>query len=295
MAIVEPRKGVAMSTLTELHEPEVLEKAAQSVEMSDGATPDLLPSFFSDILLETDTTERRRRRWAAITSVIVQSLLLGTLLIVPLWFTDALPKAQLLTFLVTPPPPPPPPPPASAPAVQVVRHVESDLSDGRLRTPSRIPQKVQMIREEEAPPQISAGGGVVGGVPGGIPGGQLGGVIGGIVSASSNLASVPKLAAPPVVKRMRISQGVTRGMLMTKIEPHYPVIASAAHVQGAVVLTAIISKTGDIENLTVLSGHPLLVPAAIEAVKKWHYRPFLLNGEPVEVETTVTVTFQLSN
>ena len=128
-----------MSTLTELHEPQVLEKASQSVEMSDGATPDLLPSFFSDILLETDRTERRRRRWAAITSVIVQSLLLGLLLIVPLWFTDALPKAQLLTFLVTPPPPPSAAAPASAPAVQVVRHVESDWSDGRLRTPSRIP------------------------------------------------------------------------------------------------------------------------------------------------------------
>ncbi len=283
-----------MSTLTELHEPEILEQAAQPVGMLSGA-PDLPPSFFSDILLETDSTERRRRRWAAVTSVIVQSLLLGTLLLVPLWFTDALPKAQLLTFLVAPPPPPPPPPPASAPAVQVVRHVESDMSDGRLRTPSRIPQKVQMIREEEAPPQISSGGGVIGGVPGGIPGGQLGGVIGGIVSASSNLASVPKLAAPPVVKRMRISQGVTRGMLTTKIEPRYPVIAASAHVQGAVVLTAIISRNGDIENLTVLSGHPLLVPAAIEAVKQWHYRPFLLNGEPVEVETTVTVTFQLSS
>ena len=152
-----------------------------------------------------------------------------------------------------------------------------------------------MIREEEAPPQISSGGGVIGGVPGGIPGGQLGGVIGGIVSSVSNTAMVPKLAAPLIPKRIRVSQGVTKGMLVSKVEPRYPIIAVGARVQGIVILSAIISKNGQIDNLTVVSGHPMLVQAAIDAVKQWRYRPFLLNGEPVEVETTVTVTFQLSS
>ncbi len=283
-----------MSTLTELHEPEASAQPKPE-EVQGQVTPDLLPTFFADILLESDGQERRRRRWAAASSAIVQSLMLATMLIVPLMFTEALPKAQLLTFLVAPPPPPPPPPAAAPAPVQVVRHIESDLTDGRLRTPSRIPEKVQMIREEEAPPQISSGGGVIGGVPGGIPGGQLGGVIGGIVSSVSNTAMVPKLAAPVIPKRVRVSQGVTKGMLVTRIEPRYPPIAVGARVQGTVVLTAIISRTGQIENLTVLSGHPMLVPPALDAVKQWRYRPFLLNGEPVEVETTVTVTFQLSS
>ena len=123
---------------------------------------------------------------------------------------------------------------------------------------------------------------------------RLGGVIGGIISSTSALSSVPKLAAPVMPKRLRISQGVTEGRLIQKIEPAYPTLARSARIQGDVVLSAIISKTGEIQNLVLVSGHPMLVPAAIQAVKQWRYRPFLLNGEPVEVETTITVVFQLS-
>jgi len=170
--------------------------------------------------------------------------------------------------------------------------MESDILNGRLRTPDRIPQTVQMIREEEAPPDLS-GGGVPGGVPGGIPGGQLGGVIGGILSSTPSSAAVPKLAIPVPPMRIRVSQGVTEGRLIHKIDPNYPPLALSARIQGQVLLTAIISKTGEIENLVLVSGHPMLVPAALAAVKQWRYRPFLLNGEPVEVETTITVNFQL--
>ncbi|MBZ5665394.1 MAG: energy transducer TonB [Acidobacteriia bacterium] len=245
-------------------------------------------------MLETSSVQRRRRTLSAALSFVVQCLLLGVLLIVPLMYTDVLPQQQLLTFLMAPPPPPPPPPPASVAAAKVVRVVESDILNGRLRTPGRIPQTVRMIREEEAPPPDLSGGGVPGGVPGGIPGGQLGGVIGGILSSTPTPAAVPKLVAPVPTKRIRVSQGVTEGRLIRKIEPKYPTLAVGARVQGQVQLTAIISKTGEIQNLVLVSGHPMLVPAAIEAVKKWRYRPFLLNGEPVEVETTITVNFQLS-
>jgi protein TonB len=134
---------------------------------------------------------------------------------------------------------------------------------------------------------------VIGGVPGGVPGGQLGGVIGGIVSAASNLSAVPRfVAATP--QRIRISQGVTKGLCIHRVEPAYPALARAARVQGDVILQAIIDKDGNIKDLQLISGHPMLVPSAIEAVKQWRYKPYQLNGSPVEVETTVTVIFRLS-
>ncbi len=283
-----------MSTATEVRKPEVQKpvQVRDPRQVAPSAPEVQVEEFFSDILLETSGLQRRRRTLSAVLSFVVQCLLLGVLLIVPLMFTDVLPQQQLLTFLMAPPPPPPPPPPASVAAAKVVRVMESDILNGRLRTPGRIPQTVQMIREEEAPPDLS-GGGVPGGVPGGIPGGQLGGVIGGILSSTPSSAAVPKLAIPVPPKRIRVSQGVTEGRLVRKIEPNYPPLALSARIQGQVLLTAIISKTGEIQNLVLVSGHPMLVPAALAAVKQWRYRPFLLNGEPVEVETTITVNFQL--
>jgi protein TonB len=251
-------------------------------------------ALFSDSLLESSKLERGRRKFATGVSLTLQILLIGTLLIVPLLFTEDLPRQQLLTFLVAPPPPPPPPPPA-APAAASVRVIESDFAGGMLRMPSKIPAKVQMISEEEAPPPGLATGGVIGGVPGGIPGGQLGGVIGGIIGQTSSLAAVPKLSVTAPPKRVRISQGVTKGLLLSRIEPSYPFLARTARIQGEVVLSAIISKEGTIKDLTLVSGHPMLVPAAIAAVSQWRYRPYLLNGEPVEVESTIVVTFLLSH
>jgi protein TonB len=134
-----------------------------------------------------------------------------------------------------------------------------------------------------------ASSGVIGGVPGGIPGGQMGGVIGGIISSTP--MAVPKVATP---QRVRVSMGVTSGLLLRKVNPTYPPLARQARIQGVVLLQAEISKSGDIENLRLISGHPMLAPAAIEAVKQWKYKPYLLNGEPVEVDTQVQVNFTLA-
>ena len=248
--------------------------------------------IFSDSLLQYQG-QAGRQTLATFGSFFLQCLFLGVLLLLPLYFTETLPKSQLMTFLVAPPPPPPPPPPAEQQIVKVMKQIQTDLlAGGQLRTPTRIPEKVQMIKEEEAPPPMPSTGGVVGGVPGGIPGGQLSGVIGGIVNSTSNLAYIPKMQ-PVVPQRVRISQGVTKGMLVRQIQPTYPPIAKAARIQGDVILTAVIGKDGSIQDLQLVSGHPMLVPAAIEAVKQWHYRPYLLNGQPVEVETTITVIFSL--
>lgn len=95
-------------------------------------------------------------------------------------------------------------------------------------------------------------------------------------------------------ERVRVSQGVSTGLLINKVPPDYPADAREARVQGQVILQALIDKNGDVEKLTLVSGHPLLAPAAIEAVKQWKYKPYLLNGQPVKVETQILVNFQLS-
>jgi protein TonB len=165
--------------------------------------------------------------------------------------------------------------------------VETDIVNNQLRTPTKIPQKIQIIKEDEAPPPST---GVVGGVPGGVPGGQMGGVIGGIISSTP--VAVPKMATP---SRIRVSQGVTAGMKIHDVSPQYPQMAKIARVQGPVVLAAVIGKDGAIQNLRVVStASPLLNQSALDAVKQWRYRPYILNGEPVEVDTTITVNFTLS-
>ena len=285
----------------EIHEPEV-KKVKPAISGTTAVLPrselimgPALPErpIFSDSVLEFGP-QRKRKFFATTTSFIVNCLVICVMLAVPLMFTEELPKAQLLTFLVAPPPPPPPPPPAAEQVQRVVKQIQTDmLNSGQLRTPSKIPQKVQMIKEEEAPPPMPATGGVVGGVPGGIPGGQLGGVIGSVISSSS-LAAVPKFV-PATPQRIRISAGVTKGLLIHRLEPTYPPLARAARVQGDVVLSAIIDTNGQIQNLQLVSGHPMLVPAAITAVRQWRYKPYLLNGQPVEVETTITVIFTLSS
>jgi protein TonB len=154
-----------------------------------------------------------------------------------------------------------------------------------------------MIKEEELPPPSS--GGVVGGVPGGVPGGTAGGVIGGIIGSVPTAAPPPPPPPPAAPKpvtpqRIRVGGNVQQAKLIRQPKPIYPPLAKQARISGVVRLNAIIGKDGTIQNLTVASGHPLLVPAAMEAVKQWVYQPTLLNGEAVEVVTQIDVNFTLS-
>src|ERR1700760_3972680 len=127
--------------------------------------------MFEDSLIESGGKLRTKRGATTTVSFLVQICLLGVLVLIPLIYTEALPKQQLMTFLVAPPPPPPPPPPPAAAPVKIVKPVQTDIVNGQLRTPTKIPEKVQMIKEEDTPPPMAATGGVVGGVPGGVPGG----------------------------------------------------------------------------------------------------------------------------
>lgn len=114
------------------------------------------------------------------------------------------------------------------------------------------------------------------------------GVIGGIIGSSPGTGS-----NSGVPLRVRVSQGVSQGLLTTKMEPEYPDVARKARIQGTVLLKTTIDTNGDVEEVNLISGHPLLAPAAIDAVKHWKYKPYLLNGRAVKVETTVSVVFQL--
>jgi protein TonB len=141
---------------------------------------------------------------------------------------------------------------------------------------------------------------VVGGVPGGVAGGTAGGVLGGIIGAVPTAAPPPpppppkKEEKPVTPQRIKVGGNVQSAKLVRQPRPVYPPLAKQARISGVVKLSAIISKDGTIQHLEVISGHPLLVPSALEAVKQWVYQPTLLNGEPVEVQTQIDVNFTLS-
>ena len=160
-------------------------------------------------------------------------------------------------------------------------HVQSEMMNNQLTAPTRIPHDIKMVAEKEAP-QASFG----------VSGSDFGGSSNGVMGSLFGATAAPKVKAE-TPKKINISSGVAAGMLLQKTQPVYPPIAKAARVQGTVVLQAKISKTGSIEDLHVISGPAMLQQAALDAVKSWRYRPYLLNNEPVEVETTVNVIFTL--
>jgi protein TonB len=225
---------------------------------------------------------------------VFECIIIGVLVLIPLIYTEALPKAQLMTFLAAPPPPPPPPPPpaAAAPAPRIIRKISVE---DVMRAPTVIPKTIAQVKDEpEPPPNTSVG--VVGGVPGGVPGGQMGGVLGGVIGGVLSAAAPPPPPPPKpqTPKRIRVGGQVESARLIFQPKPEYPPLAKMARIQGVVRLDALISKDGTIQDLKVLSGHPLLVKSAIEAVQRWRYQPTLLNGEAVEVATEIDVNFTLA-
>jgi protein TonB len=177
------------------------------------------------------------------------------------------------------------PPPAAAPATGDTgtdrQHAQAELMSHQLNAPSRIPNDLKMLAGREPPPSsgfASSGMDNLGG----------GGATGNVFSGQNG--PKVKVAAPT---KMSISAGVAGGLLIQKTAPVYPQIAREARVSGTVVIQATISKMGTIENLRVVSGPTMLRQSAMDAVKSWRYKPYLLDGEPMEVETTVSVTFAL--
>jgi protein TonB len=251
--------------------------------------------MFEQSLLDLASTEKKRS-WTVGVSIMIQMGILIALILIPLLTVEALPKTQLLGFLSAPPPPPPPPPPPAAAPMKVVKMVR-EFEDGHLTAPKEIPKEIAQIKEEDLPPPSAGGAGVVGGVPGGMPGGQLGGVIGGIVSSTPVAAPPPPPPPPPKVetpKRITVGGNVQSAKAISRPSPVYPQLARQARIQGVVRLEAVIDEQGRITDLKVISGHPLLVQSALDAVRQWRYQPTVLNNVPVQVATTIDVNFTLS-
>src|ERR1700687_1802813 len=242
-----------------------------------------------------DGTGRTNKPWTVVVSFLTQIVGITAAIIIPLLFTDALPKTQLTSFLVAPPPPPPPPPPPAASAPKIVKVIPRQFDAGKLMQPKAIPKEITMIKEEELP-AASGVQGVLGGGPGGVAGGVIGGIIGSVPTAAPPPPPPPKVEAPKPVtpQRIRVGGNVQAAMAIRAPKPAYPPLAKQARIQGVVRLNAVIGKDGTIQDLKAASGHPLLVPAALEAVRQWLYKPTLLNGEPVEVVTVIDVNFTLS-
>ena len=240
--------------------------------------------MFADSLLESNWSNRSHRGWTTLASFTMQTLAVGMLLALPLIYSEGLPKLRVTTIGAPIGPPP-------GRRAEGVRHAAGPARPltrviglfAPIRVPSEIPKGDDRVPEPEPDECTNC-------VPGGA--GPTGSGNSVLDSIGKTPAVVPtptlKTAPPPRVSRMM------EGNLIYKPQPAYPPRAREVRVQGPVVLRAIISKAGTIENLQALSGHPLLVPAALEAVKQWRYRPYVLNGEPVEVETQITVNFILS-
>ncbi len=241
--------------------------------------------MFDELVESSAVRKKTNKGWAVILSTLVQVVILVVLILIPLIYTQALPKAMLATMITAPPPPPPPPPPPAA-APKVVRQPPRLIQQGKLTQPHAIPKQVAVFKEEALPPEPPAAGGE--GLLGGLGGGDI---LGGLGSAASGIAPPP--AAPKTPQRIKLGGSVQEAKILNRPAPSYPALAKQARIQGSVVLHAIIDKDGTVTQLEVVSGHPLLVQAALQAVKQWRYQPTQLNGEPVEVDTTITVNFVL--
>ena len=241
--------------------------------------------MFEEMVVSSPKNKKTNKPWTVVLSMALQAAFLAVLILIPLIYTEALPKASLATLLIAPPPPPPPPPPPAAAPVVHVKPQAHLMDAGKLIAPKIIPPKVVIIKEDAAPEM-----GMSGGVPGGVPGGQMGGVIGGVIGGVGGAPPPPK----PTASRIKQGGAVTAASLINKVSPAYPPLARQTRISGTVRLHAIISKTGSVQQLEVISGHPLLVQSALDAVRQWKYRPTTLNGEPVEVDTTIDVIFSLN-
>jgi protein TonB len=245
---------------------------------------------FLNALLEMPTTQQTRRsplKWLG--AVAFHIMIVAALIIVPLYTTGTIHLNEYHEIpLVAPPPPPAPAGGAVAPHIT---HPKAKLNYTlqKLTAPTAIPKTVSSGSDnvDETAPDL-------GGVPGGVPGGVIGGVVGGVIGGTGTTAAPPP-AARPVQKVVRVGGNVKAPRRTYSVNPEYPPLAREARIGGTVVVDAVIDEHGNIVQARVVSGHPLLIDAALKAVLQWKYEPTTLNGQPVSLELQVQVHFNLDS
>ena len=238
--------------------------------------------MFSELVVSAARRGDQRKSWALVVSAGVQAGCLLVLILIPLIYTQALPRAILKTVLVAIPAFGSAPATSPVPARRGPRSFRL-LNHNVLTAPTWIPTHAQVFEETPLPPEAPLTGGPLS-TDSGVD-------LLSVATAPAEHLSPP--AAPPSVQRVPVTSTIEAAKLVLRVKPIYPPIAIQARIQGSVVLHAIISKEGSVSELQVVSGHPLLVGAALEAVRQWRYSPTILSGQPVEVETTITVSFVL--
>jgi protein TonB len=239
--------------------------------------------MFSELVESVARPSSKRKGWAVATSAALQAACLPILIIIPLLYTEALPKIIYNSVLVAPAAPAPRPP-AQAGSPRARPAGVRLLKGGGLIQPARIPRTVGLIDEPELPTEATAETGTTG----------FGSALDLFNVASDSPEPVSPPAPPAVPQRVPVTSTIQAARLVSRVQPIYPPLARQSRIEGSVVLHAVINKDGEVSELQVLSGHPLLVKAALDAVRQWRYSPTLLSGQAVEVETTITVTFVLA-
>jgi len=230
-----------------------------------------------------------KKTGALAASLTAQTLLVGALIAIPLIYGDRLPDVHLFIPLSLPVPPPPPVPQHTQATPSSTSR--NSLAPARIFTPRRIADlsPIPAVAFVDAPPAFATGSET------GVPGGT------GMPTAMSQLFRDPVIQPKPRVvdpqpapaQPQRVGGDVQAAKLVKKVIPAYPPLARQARVSGTVQLIGVIAKDGTIQQLQVVSGHPLLVKAALDAVRQWIYHPTLLNGQAVEVIAPIDVIFTL--
>jgi periplasmic protein TonB len=234
--------------------------------------------MFEDSTFEsTGRIKTRSRRWM-LAALTLNGSILVALILIPLIYPDALPGHFIPPLLVVPAAPQPPP--FMHARAEAARGI-SEINSGHIVVPTEVPHIITYVHD----PAPSIDPGIATGFGPSVPG----------ADGANPFGARPPLTVvhPPAPATLRLPSRLVESTVIYKTIPQYPAIAKAAHQEGTVVLQAMISKAGTIGNLQVVSGPAMLQQAALDAVKTWRYRPYLLNDQPVEVETTVSVIFKL--
>jgi periplasmic protein TonB len=228
------------------------------------------------------SSEESRRPWTFSVSLLAQALFIAIAVLIPLLAKPMLPAlTAAIVSLQTPKPPR-----AVAPPPEQIAAVRPQTFSQALRQPTQMPDRAAALADTPAPSLVIQGIGPVAGPSDTVISDFLDHVH---IAPPTAPVSAPEPEAAP----LRVSGGVQAAKIIKRVVPIYPPLAIAAHVSGGVRLQAIIAADGSIAELNVISGHPLLVKAAVDAVRQWRYRPTVFGGKPVPVDTQIDVNFTL--